>query len=86
LAQSSYSNTNYKYFVLIIPFITRSSESNKFTKVELDEIIDALEDSLKYYKDLLDDASSNPETKTMNVEYARARIKIIESIKRKLEH
>ena len=40
---------------------------------------------MKYYQDLLDDAPSNLETKKMNIEYARARIKIIESIKRKLE-
>jgi predicted HicB family RNase H-like nuclease len=58
----------------------------KFTKEEIDEIKDAIEDSLKYYQDLLDDALSNPETKNMSAEYARARIKIIESIKRKLEN
>jgi hypothetical protein len=57
----------------------------KFTKEEIDEIIDAIEDSLKYYQDLLDDALSNPETKKNNLEYARARIKIIESIKQKLK-
>lgn len=61
------------------------SIAKKFTKVEINEIKDALEDSMKYYQDLLDDAPSNPETKKMNIEYARAKIKIIESIKRKLE-
>jgi hypothetical protein len=49
------------------------------------EIKDALENSLKYYQDLLDDALTNPETKIKNVEYAGAKIEIIESIKRKLE-
>ena len=58
----------------------------KFTKVEIDEIKDALEDSLKYYKDLLDENTSDPETKKKNIEYASAKIKIIESIKRKLEY
>ena len=57
----------------------------KFTKEELDEIKDAIENSLKYYQDLLDDALSNPETKKNDLEYARARIKIIESIKQKLK-
>ena len=57
----------------------------KFTKEEIDEIKDALEDSLKYYKDLLEDAPSDPETKKGNFYYARARIKIIESIKKKLK-
>jgi hypothetical protein len=57
----------------------------KFTKKEIDEIKDALENSLKYYQDLLDDPPSNPKTKKKNIEYASARIKIIESIKRKLE-
>jgi len=56
----------------------------KFAKEEIDEIKDALENSLKYYQDLFDDAPSNPETKKMNVEHASAKIKIIESIKRKL--
>lgn len=58
----------------------------KFTKEELDEIKDAIEDSLNYYKDLHDDAPSDSETKKKNIEYADARIKIIESIKLKLEH
>jgi hypothetical protein len=57
----------------------------KFTKKEIDEIKDALENSLRYYQDLLDDPPSNPKTKKKNIEYASARIKIIESIKRKLE-
>ncbi len=57
----------------------------KFTKEEIDEIKDALEDSLKYYQDLLDDVPSNPETKKMNIEYASAKIKIIDSLKRKLK-
>jgi hypothetical protein len=69
---------------VIIIFITRAS---KFTKEELDEIKDVLEDSLKYYQDLLDDPPpSDPEAKRMSIEYAQARIKIIKSIKRKLEH
>jgi len=58
----------------------------KFTKEEIVEIKDAIEDSLKYYQDLLDDALSNPEMKKKNIEYARTKIKIIESIKMKLEH
>ena len=58
----------------------------KFTKVEIDEIKDALEDSLKYYKDLLDENTSDPETKKKIIKYASAKIKIIESIKRKLEY
>jgi hypothetical protein len=57
----------------------------KFTKEEIDEIEDALEDSLKYYKDLLDVNTSDPETKKMNIEYAHNKIKIIESIKKKLK-
>jgi hypothetical protein len=43
----------------------------KFTKEEIDEIKDALEDSLKYYKDLLEDAPSDPETKKGNFYYVR---------------
>jgi hypothetical protein len=35
----------------------------KFTKKEIDEIKDTLENSLKYYQDLLDDAPSYPKTK-----------------------
>lgn len=59
---------------------------SKFTKEELDEIRDALEDSMKYYQDLLEDPPpSDPEKKKMNIEHAEAKIKIIESIKRKLE-
>jgi hypothetical protein len=54
-------------------------EGMKFTKEEVDEIKDAFENSLKYYQ--LDDAPSDPETKTKNVEYAGAKIEIIESIK-----
>jgi hypothetical protein len=68
---------------MVVPIAER--KGIKFTKEEIDEIKDALGDSLKYYQDLLDDALTNPETKKMNIEYARARIKIIESIKRKLE-
>ena len=51
----------------------------KFTKEEVDEIIsDVLNDSLKYYKDILDDPPSDPETKKVRIGYARSRIKIIE--------
>jgi hypothetical protein len=57
----------------------------KFTKDEIDEINDAIEDSLKYYQDLLDDSPSDPEAKKINIEYSRSRIQIIESIKRKLD-
>lgn len=57
----------------------------KFTKKELDEIKDALEDSMKYYKDLLDESTSDEETKKMSIEYAHSRIKIIESILNKLK-
>ena len=57
----------------------------KFTKEEVDEIKYALGDSLKYYQDLLEDASSNPGTKKKNIEYARPRIKIIGSIMDKLK-
>lgn len=56
----------------------------QFTKEEIDEINDAIEDSLKYYQDLLDDSHSDPEMTKKNIKYARARIKIIESIIRKL--
>ena len=66
-----------------IIFIT--SESDKFTKEEKHEIKDALENSLKYYQDLLDDALTNPEAKKRGIEYARARIRVIESITRKLD-
>lgn len=57
----------------------------KFTKDEIDEINDAIENSLNYYQDLLDDSPPDPETKKKNIEYAHARIKIIESIKTKLD-
>jgi hypothetical protein len=57
----------------------------KFTKEEVDEIKDALEDSFRYYKDLLDDPPSDPERNKISIQYARARIKIIQSIRRKLE-
>ena len=57
----------------------------KFTREEIDELKDALENSLKYYQDLLDDALSNPETKKKKIKYARAKIKIIESITDKLK-
>jgi ppGpp synthetase/RelA/SpoT-type nucleotidyltranferase len=59
-----------------------------FTKEEIDEIKDAIEDSLNYYKDLLDvncDGFEDLETSKKNIEYARSRIKIIESIKKKLK-
>jgi histidinol phosphatase-like enzyme len=56
----------------------------KFTREEIDELNDALENSLKYYQDLLDDALTNPETKKKKIKYARAKIKIVESIRRKL--
>jgi len=59
-----------------------------FTKEEIDEIKDVLWDSLNYYKDLLDlsyDGSEDLETKKKNIEYARSRIRIIESIKKKLK-
>jgi histidinol phosphatase-like enzyme len=56
----------------------------KFTREEIDELKDALENSLKYYQDLLDDALTNPETKKKKIKYARAKIKIVESIRRKL--
>jgi hypothetical protein len=56
----------------------------QFTKEEIDEINDAIEDSLKYYQDLLDNSQSDPEITKKNIKYARARIKIIESIIRKL--
>jgi hypothetical protein len=69
----------------MIPDVAATSKV-KFTKEEIDEIKDALENSLKYYQDLLDDALSKPEAKKMNIEYARARIKIVESIKRKLDN
>ncbi len=62
-------------------------EPLSFTKKEVDEINDAIDDSLKYYQDLLDEPPpSDPEGKKMSIEHAQARIKIIESIKRKLEH
>ena len=57
----------------------------KFTREEIDEFRDALENSLKYYQDLLDDALSNPQMKKKNIKYARAKIKIIESIMDKLK-
>jgi hypothetical protein len=57
----------------------------KFTREEIDELKDALENSLKYYQDLLDDALSNAETKKKKIKYARAKIKIIESIMDKLK-
>jgi hypothetical protein len=60
----------------------------KFTKEEIDEIKDALEDSLSYYRDMLDvktDESLDPETKKKDIEYARARINTIESIKKKMK-
>jgi hypothetical protein len=57
----------------------------KFTREEIDEFKDALENSLKYYQDLLDDALSNPEMKKKKIKYARAKIKTIESIKKKLK-
>jgi hypothetical protein len=57
----------------------------KFSKKEIDEIKDVLEDSLKYYKDLLDVSTSDPETKKMNIKYARAKIEDIESIKKELK-
>ena len=57
----------------------------KFTSEEIDEFKDALENSLKYYQDLLDDALTNPEAKKKKIKYARAKIKIIESITDKLK-
>jgi hypothetical protein len=57
----------------------------KFSKEEIDEIKDVLEDSLKYYRDLLDVSTSDLETKKMNIEYARAKIEDIESIKKELK-
>jgi hypothetical protein len=54
-----------------------------FTKEVIDEIKDALGDSLNYYKDLLDvnsDGSEDLETNKKNIEYTRSRIKIIESM------
>ena len=65
--------------------ITLANTANEFTQEEADEIRNSLEDSLNYYKDLLDDSPLDPEAKKKNIEFARARIKIIESIKRKLE-
>ena len=49
----------------------------QFTKEEIDEISDAIEDSLKYYQDLLDDSHSDPEITKKNIKYASARIKIV---------
>ncbi len=66
--------------------ITLSNTAKEFSKEEADEIKDSLKNSLNYYKDLLDDAPLDPEEKKENIKYARARIKIIESIKMKLEH
>ena len=61
----------------------------EFTEEEIDVINDALEDSLNYYKDMLDINSdgvpSDPEEKKKNIVYARVKIKIIESIKKKLK-
>jgi hypothetical protein len=57
----------------------------KFTREEIDEFKDALENSLKYYQDLLDDALSNPQMKKKKIKYARAKIEIIESIMDKLK-
>lgn len=65
--------------------ITLANTANEFTQEEADEIRNSLDDSLNYYKDLLDDSPLDPEAKKKNIEFARARIKIIESIKRKLE-
>jgi signal recognition particle subunit SEC65 len=61
----------------------------KFTKEEIGEIEDALENSFKYYTDLLEENTSHPlannnPTIIYNVQYARTKIKIIESIKKKL--
>jgi ppGpp synthetase/RelA/SpoT-type nucleotidyltranferase len=76
----------------LLPTLSKGSSSVRvrmlFTKEEVDEIKDALGDSLNYYKDLLDvncDGIEDLERKKKNIEYARSRIKIIESIKKKLK-
>lgn len=56
----------------------------EFTKEEIDEIKDALGDSLNYYRDLLDINASDPESKIKDIKNVRAKITIIESIKKKL--
>jgi hypothetical protein len=43
----------------------------QFTKEEIDEINDAIEDSLKYYQDLLGDSHSDPEITKKNIKYAQ---------------
>jgi len=70
------------------PICRRGYRTMKFTKEEIDEIKDALEDSLSYYRDILDvktDESLDSETKKKDIEYARARINTIESIKKKMK-
>jgi hypothetical protein len=41
----------------------------QFTKEEIDEINDAIDDSLKYYQDLIDDSHSDPEITKKNQNY-----------------
>lgn len=50
----------------------------KFTKDEIYEIKDALEDCRKYYKDLLDVSKDlDPEAAKMKIEYACSKLKIL---------
>jgi hypothetical protein len=53
--------------------ITLANTAKGFTKEELDEIKYSLENSLNYYKDLLDDAPLDPEEKKKKIQDARCR-------------